>query len=914
MKRELGAALVAAVIAPTALLAQSDGSLAGTVLDAATGRPIAGAVVALSQRVGGAITDGQGRYEIRGVRPGLYLVTVRAIGYGAVTKDNVAISGGGRVVLDVRMQPDAVQLPGIAVVAQDRLLDPRVTATTQTMTGTELRQLPVTTIEDAVQLQAGVVGNSIRGGRVGQDVLIVDGLGVKNQLDASTGRPGVSIPPIALEEADLVTNGFSALYGQALSGVVNLVTRDGGDRREGRLSYETDRPFPAGWDVGLDRLVASLGGPILGARFFTALDARARLDDDPVNAPPPTDPLDPRSARPWVLPHAAGEQYDALAKLTLPVGDHETVRLLGVRSIDQRLLYDPELKYALDGGTAQRVDGRLGLFQVQHRSSPDSSNQFTVDFRLGYYDKESIRAPLASAAERRVGAFTLSSFDFLGEGIARSRDTAAAQGAIPGFATPGFAVATPWGAPAFFRDASSRGELAWNRFSEWRGRLDAFIGRGANFDLRVGGEYASQRVETFTRLDSYQSVAAGAPGPRVSSFSPTSEAGYAEVQHRNRDLTVTLGLRFDAFTAHAPGDSLPRRSAVSPRFAVTALLDGATVTASFGRFVQPPDFQYLVDAAFDDSLRTGRFRRGNPTLGFESSVQYEFAVRARAWTGIATRVSVFQKRLDGLVASLPIGFNPDSAVFGNGDYGEVKGLEVTFEHEYQSGLGARLTYVLQDARATATDAFNLFRRARIAATGDTIVPAIVTFPLDFDRRHALIAVLRARVPPAAGPILSGFEASVVARWSSGLPYSRTNLTGDSLIGLPNGHRLPSQSGVDLLVRRLVRVGGLELGLYVDVRNLSNARNIDGVRRDTGSPDPGSAQVTAMAEAALKTHPEAIPYESPRYRAFADADGNGIIAGRTELLPLYERAARDFLQPIFAYGPPRLIRIGTEITF
>ncbi|HEY2824209.1 MAG TPA: TonB-dependent receptor, partial [Gemmatimonadales bacterium] len=688
----------------------------------------------------------------------------------------------------------------------------------------------------------------------------------------------------------------------------------GGDRWESRLAYETDRPLPNGWDVGLDRFVASLGGPIKGARFFAAVDARARIDDDPVSAPASTDPLDPRFSEPWVLPHNSGEQYDALAKLTVPIGDEETVRLLGVRSIDQRLLFDPELKYALGAGDGQRVDGQLGLFNLQHRSRPDALNQLEMDFRLGYFSKEAVRAPLAGVPDDKFGAFTLSSFTFLGEDMARAQDTVSAQRAIAGFAAPDFTVNTPWGAPAFFRDASSRGELAWNRFSDLRGRLDVLIGIGPNHDLRLGGEYSHQTVETFTRLEAFHSVADGAPAPRVSSFAPVSEAAYAEFQHRDQDLTIQLGLRLDGFDARAPGDSLPRHLALSPRIAVTSILPGFTFTASVGRFVQPPDFQYLVDAAFDDSLRTGRFRQGNPNLGFESSTQFEFAVRARPWTGVGTRVSIFQKRLDGLVASIPVGFNPDSAIFGNGDYGEVKGLEVTFEHEYDGNVGARLTYVLQDARATATDAFNLFRRLHIAPSGDTIVPAIVTFPLDYDRRHSLVGVFRARVPRGAGAILGGFEASVVGRWTSGLPYSRTNLTGDSLIGLPNSYRLPAEQTLDLLIRRVVRVGGLDLGLYIDGRNITNTRLIQAVRRDTGSPDPGPGVILAMAEQAYAAHPEAIPYESPRYRSFADLNGDGIIAGRSELLPLYQRAAQDFLQPIFAYGPPRLIRIGTEIAF
>ena len=152
------------------------------------------------------------------------------------------------------------------------------------------------------------------------------------------------------------------------------------------------------------------------------------------------------------------------------------------------------------------------------------------------------------------------------------------------------------------------------------------------------------------------------------------------------------------------------------------------------------------------------------------------------------------------------------------------------------------------------------------------------------------------------------------RLSSGLPFSRSNAAGDSLLGLPNDARLPATMTVDLLVRRPVRLGSVRGGVYLDVRNLLNRRNIVAVRRDTGEPGPDIAGIEALAEAAYQAHPEEIPYESARYRAFADIDGNGYVEGREELYPLYLSAARDFTQPLFAYGPPRLLRLGAEFLF
>ncbi|MDH3457555.1 MAG: TonB-dependent receptor, partial [Gemmatimonadota bacterium] len=392
--------------------------------------------------------------------------------------------------------------------------------------------------------------------------------------------------------------------------------------------------------------------------------------------------------------------------------------------------------------------------------------------------------------------------------------------------------------------------------------------------------------------------------------------GYIELQQRTTDVTVTAGLRADAFDGRSrAGNGVSgMKLALGPRLAVSTALGPAIVVASWGRYAQPPDFQYLVDGAFDDTVRTGRFRRGNPGLGFETATQYELQVRARLASRVGLRVGAYVRRLDGLVASVPLGVDPDSAIFGNADFGNVKGLEVSVERELRDHLGWRVTYVLQHATATATNARDLYRRLQITPLGDTIIPATVEFPLDFDRRHAIVVVGRVRVPRALGSVLAGTEASVVGRWSSGLPFTQTNVTGDSLIGLPNSQRLPHQERLDLLIRRLLRVGGWRLGLFADVRNVLARRNVVAVRRDSGDPAATDGQIAAMAESAYLANPHAIPYESPRYRAWADANGDGLVSGRAELLPLFERAARDIAQPLFYYGSPRLLRFGIELLF
>src|SRR5690606_11240363 len=275
------------------------------------------------------------------------------------------------------------------------------------------------------------------------------------------------------------------------------------------------------------------------------------------------------------------------------------------------------------------------------------------------------------------------------------------------------------------------------------------------------------------------------------------------------DLGFTVGVRYDGFDPGADlgNSTIGARNSINPRAAVSTVLSGATVVGSVGKFSQPPDLQYLVDAAFDDTTRTGRFRQGNPDLGFEQGTQFELSGRIRVRERSSLRINVFNKTLDGMVATAPIGVNPDSSRFVNADVGNVMGAEVIFERERHNGFGARLAMVVQRAEATVTDAFELQRLIRIDPnTGDTLAaPARSQFPLDYDRRLALIAALDGELNPGAGPKILGVRpfaellGSAIFRYGTGLPYSRTDITGDSLAAEPNGSRLPAQWNLDMLL-------------------------------------------------------------------------------------------------------------------
>ena len=780
--------------------AQADGAVAGRVRDERTDRSLASAEILLD-RVVSAVTDTSGSYRIIGVRPGVHNVAARLIGYRGVVLDSVVVRAGATIKADFALEATAVELAPLVVTAPvDELLDPLATASEQKITAADLRNLPVSSLEEAIALSAGSVGTSYRGGRVGEESFILDGLGVKNQVDASSGGLGLSLPPDFLGEASLITNGFSARYGQALSGLINVVTRDPDQSWQGRVAYETDRPAGGSLDRGLDRIAARAGGPIAGGvGLVAALDVAGRMDGDAVNAPAPDNVRDPRQSVPYPLPHNSGEQWNGAAKLVIPITSRATVRVLGLHSEDQRLLFDPVYKYDSDFAPASRLRGDLISGHVQYKTDPRSGFPLVVDARASRFVREFLRGTLTDPVDYSVGAITGSRFHFIGEDAARAQSTSTDP--IPGLGRPELSADSPWGVPAFFLGGASNGDLAWNRFGETRAQLDLTYGGIRHLDIYAGGMYSGQQVRTWQRILGYLPVGDSVPAPATAAFSPTSAAAYVEGQVRVADIAVTAGVRYDQFSAGtiSAAEARGTQKTISPRFAVSTVLDKATVVVSYGRFTQAPDYQFLVDAAFDDTTRTGRFRRGNPDIGFEKATQYELSVRFRPREAISLRAGVYVKRLDGLVASVPLGINPDSTIFGNADAGSVKGLELLAEREFTDYFGFRVAYTFQKATATSSDPFLLTRLIFVNAIGDTIHPAKAEFPLDFDRRHILTIIGRGKVPEGIGPRIlgvrpiAGLEGSVIFRLTSGLPYSRSDSTGDTLVGLPNGSRLPYNS-------------------------------------------------------------------------------------------------------------------------
>ena len=249
-------ALVALVV-PSTGRAQT-GKIAGTVTDAATGEPIAGVQIFVRGTTAGAVSQANGRYFIVSVPPGTQTVEARRIGYQPAIVSNVDVRIDVTRELNFRLSTAVGQVAAVRIVAEQApLVERGVTASRGAVQAEVIEALPVTSVAGVLALQQGFFqvpsGNTdivsfsstrqntqspirIRGGRAGETLTLIDGIPINNYV---FGGPAFDLNTTAIQQVDFQKGGFEAQYGNALSGIINLATREGGTAIAGNVEYQT---------------------------------------------------------------------------------------------------------------------------------------------------------------------------------------------------------------------------------------------------------------------------------------------------------------------------------------------------------------------------------------------------------------------------------------------------------------------------------------------------------------------------------------------------------------------------------------------------------------------------------------------------------------------------------------------------
>lgn len=220
---------VAILLLGTVAAHAQTGRIQGRIVEAGSGEPLIGATVLIQGTSQGASADIDGFYRVLNVRPGTYTLEFRYVGYSTRIVENVLVRTDLNTEINIELALEAFQGQEVVVQAEREVIIKDLTSSESRVSRDQIEKLPVQEVSDIIQLQAGVTvgpGGSIhiRGGRASEVAYIVDGVRVTDDYDRSSG---LRVENGAIEELQVVSGTFNAEYGQAMSGIVNIVSRSG---------------------------------------------------------------------------------------------------------------------------------------------------------------------------------------------------------------------------------------------------------------------------------------------------------------------------------------------------------------------------------------------------------------------------------------------------------------------------------------------------------------------------------------------------------------------------------------------------------------------------------------------------------------------------------------------------------------
>ncbi|GAC1595457.1 MAG: hypothetical protein NVS4B10_03880 [Myxococcales bacterium] len=285
----LMAAGAAGFLLATPALAQTTGGLSGQIIDANTQKPVADAVViAQSPGLQGeqtAVTDATGSFEITLLPSGTYSITVQREGYNAFSQQGLRINLDRTIKVRLQLVPDTVQATGIEIVAQKPSIAVNSAQQGGTISKEQMNLIPygrnARNFEAVATSIPGVKGDqygfSVGGSGSPESNYIIDGV---NVTDPAFGTQGSTLIQDFVQEVDIKTGGYQAEYGRSTGGIINVVTKSGGNDFHGSV-FVNYSPFEASRkSVGVQAVAektaqrynldfgAELGGPIIKDKLW----------------------------------------------------------------------------------------------------------------------------------------------------------------------------------------------------------------------------------------------------------------------------------------------------------------------------------------------------------------------------------------------------------------------------------------------------------------------------------------------------------------------------------------------------------------------------------------------------------------------------------------------------------------------
>ena len=837
------------LLIPGKARAGTTGKITGKVVDTATGEPLAGVNVIVDGTMIGAATDLEGNYIILRVPPGTYTVRASMIGYKISVFNNVRVSIDKTTRLNFKLQETAIELgETVEVVAERPMVQRDLTSTSSSVSGETIQLLPVQTFDEVIELQAGVIEGHVRGGRRGEVAYLIDGIPVN---DVFSGDYAVQVENNAIQELELISGTFNAEYGQAMSGVINIVTREGGDKYSGEIEmYAGDyvsNHTDIFWNIDAFNPTYSsefnLSGPIPGTRKKLSFFASGRYfsTDGYIYGKKvflPTDRshfLESDNPEDWII-ESNGKTYnftEETAQQLIDEADPEPM------NSNQRLTAQLKLTYRFANGNKINFESLL-----QRRNWRDYNHPFRLnplgnyrseqrgyDNRLSYTHVLSNRTFFAIKGAYFYTTFGQKVYDdpfdprYVSE--QRLQDT---------------------GANAFL----SGGQQMWNFNRSTTTLLSKFelVSQATNeHQLKFGADVRLYRMwmHEFKVNPDGNWIA-----PKTSYTNneyvrhPYEFSFYLQDKIELSYMIVNAGVRYDYFE---PAGSIPvdfqspntsetvpakPSSKVSPRLGLAyPITDRGVIHVSYGQFFQIPTFQYLyVNPEFDiyplQSMPSSPPQNelnvvGNAGLKPQETVIYEIGLQQQLSDDLALDVTVYNKDIRNLLGT-EIRTNLQGIRYGryiNRDYGNVRGITVAIEKRRIGGVGASIDYTFQIAKGNASDPNSAFLDQRTDPPRETQKQMV---PLSWDRRHQINVIVTFGDPRR-------YAINLIGRYGTGLPY--TPSFRNVQLAVENGGRRPSVRSLDLNAFYNLPVGVNKLQLFLRVFNVFDVKNERQVFANTG---------------------------------------------------------------------------------
>ena len=832
--------------------------MSGRVLDT-DGVPLAGVNIIVEDTYLGSATDLNGDYFILNIPPGIYSVSFEMIGYRKLVQQELQIVSDFTTNLDVVLEQETLELEGeVLVVAERPLIRKDATSTMRVVDAAALVEMPVKDFKDVLVTQAGFTtdaagGIHVRGGRTKEILYMIDGVVVKDPL---LGDFSGSVNQNAIQEMTVISGTFNAEYGQAMSSVVNIVTKEGGEDFHGKLEYISGEvnasPYhEAGAFSYLDENYANVDSNYL--RMDLADSLFAYLDRAPSGFYPQgviplfripmngSVSLNLGGKLPFLdlnyfasafysneespLPHGADINQDMQLKLTRRLSSK--LKLSGHLHSSARLYqnYSHAWKYRpdFDEHTFKRND-RLA-FTVTH--SPLAALFYNVHLsRQIVGTKEGVKSLNPSEYERPLTDESVY-FYSTGNGDTYSDNTSTTS--------------------------SMSFDLTWQ--ANQRHQLKTGFTLDLH-DLNIHNEEEPWEAGTNFLDDT--------------TYAPSEATFYVQDKIELDYLIINLGMRYDQVDpavamwenvnrfveydsttgvwVQAPVVTAPTQTKLSPRIGLAFPITVNTVFhVSYGHFFQVPNFESMTYNSRKD-ISAALPLVGNARVKPQKTVAYEFGLKQALSQSTRLEVTVWSKDIRDLLSTLQVRYLSNQViVFENTDYASVKGLDLSFDRQFTGMFAANLSYTLSVAKGNNSSP----RAGYFSAYENEEVPH-QEFYLDFDQRHDLSVNFSLRTAADDGPVIGGvrplanINTNLLLNAGSGLPY--TPFVDPTVRVDVNSARKPWTYTLDLRLKKSIMINDLRPTVFLEATNITDHENVLFVNSRTGKPfDSGTTGLVGQSD-------------------------------------------------------------------